>query len=285
MRWVSCVVVALALPSAAFAADWDVLRGPEPVGPPSVTNWTGLYGGAQYGADFDGVDYRKVAQPYISTISALDANFNGIPLSNFPKLSALDTTKATYGAFVGYNFQFEDVVLGLELNYNRGSLNSSMTDSESHNYFQNANGTLYDATYNVSTSAAAAITNYGTVRGRVGWAFQNFLPYAFGGLSIAQVNASSSVNVNYCGQESPYSCVNPPPASTPPPPAPIGGSWTLSDHSHGKLYYGYVFGVGVDYAITQHMFVRGEVEYIEFGSPDGIRLSDASARVGAGVRF
>ncbi len=277
MRWVVCAVIALALPSGAVAADLDILRGPVTVGPQGYPNWSGVYGGGQIGADFNGVDFRKAATPYLDVISGLDANFNGIPLNNFPRLSAVNTTTLSYGAFVGYNFQFEDAVVGLELNVNRSMLNASISDSQSHSYFVNANNAVYATTFNVNTNAAAAITTYGTVRTRFGWAFHNFLPYVFGGLSVAEVNASSSVDVNYFGVL----------AVTPTQPAPptIGGDWAFSDQSHGKPHYGFDVGTGVDFAVTQNLFMRGEVEYIQFGSPNGIRLSAASARLGAGVKF
>ena len=123
------------------------------------------------------------------------------------------------------------------------------------------------------------------MRGRFGWAFGSLLPYAFGGVSISQINAMKSVDVNYCGQETPYDCTHPPPNSIPPPPAPIGGDWTLTNQVNGKWYLGYVAGLGLDYALTQNLFLRGEFQYIQFGAPDNIRLSASSVRVGAGVKF
>lgn len=285
MRLVICAVVVAALPTVAVAADLDVLRGSEQIGSPTYTNWSGFYAGGQIGEDFNGIDFSKVAGPDVATISTLSAGFDGIPLGSFTELSKMNTTKATWGAFIGYNFQFEDAVIGFEINYSKATLRASAQDSGSHSYFQQANGTLYDATYNVNVAAAAAISNYATVRSRFGWAFQNFLPYAFAGISVAQINASSSVNVNYCGEISPYSCANPPPPSNPPPPAPIGGSWTISHESNGRIHYGYDFGLGLDYRIVQNLFLRGEAEYIEFGSPNATRLSAESIRLGAGIKF
>ena len=110
----------------------------------------------------------------------------------------------------------------------------------------------------MNTSASASVTDYGTVRGRMGWAYGNLLPYAFGGVSIAQINATRSVNINYCGVEEPYRCATASP-SNPPPPANIGGNWTLANQANGKWYFGYVAGLGLDYALTQKFFVRGEL--------------------------
>jgi outer membrane immunogenic protein len=283
MRWVICALVVLIAPTGARAGDFDVLRGAQPVGYASYTRWSGFYAGGLIGEEFDGADFRNVGASEITTISGLDAGFDGIPLSSFPRLSSLNTESPSYSAFAGYNYQFESAVVGFELTFTKTSFNASIDDVESHSYFQTANNTLYLAKYNVTTSASAQVEDYGTVRGRLGWAFGNFLPYGFGGVAISQINAAKSVNVNYCGAESPYTCTSPPPGV--PPPAQIGGNWTLSNENNGKWYFGYVAGLGLDYALTQNLFLRGEFQYIQFGAPDNIRLSASSVRVGAGVKF
>jgi opacity protein-like surface antigen len=285
MRWVICALVVLIAPAGARAGDFDVLRGAQPVGYASYTRWSGFYGGGLIGQEFDGADFRNVGASEITTISGLDAGFNGIPLSSFPRLSSLNTEAPSYSAFMGYNYQFEAAVVGFELTFTKTKFSASINDVESHTYFEPGNGILYLTKYNVTTTADAKVDDYGTVRGRFGWAFGNLLPYAFGGVSISQINAMKSVNVNYCGQETPYTCANPPPPSNPPPPAPIGGNWTLSNQVSGKWYLGYVAGLGLDYALTQNLFLRGEFQYIQFGAPDNIRLSASSVRIGAGVKF
>jgi outer membrane immunogenic protein len=281
MRLLVCASLLAGIASPALAGDVDLsfLRGSSaPVAdPPNYARWSGVYGGVQVSEDFRGVDFRSVGGQSISIISGLDANFVGVPLKNFPQLSSMDTKGPGYGAFIGYNYQVDDIVAGLELNFNKSGLNAGMADTESHSYFITTNGALYEAKYNVTTTAAAAVAEYGTVRARLGWAFQDFLPYVFTGVSIAQVNASSSVNVNYSGQ--------PDPSTPPPPPGPIGGNWTMSDLSHGKWYFGFDVGLGIDYALSRNIFVRGEIEYIQFGSPNEIKLNNASARVGLGLKY
>ncbi len=285
MRWVICALVVLVAPAGARAGDFDVLRGAQPVGYASYTRWSGFYGGALIGEEFDAADFRNIGQSEITTISGLSSIFDGIPLTNFPRLNSLNTNTSSYSAFAGYNYQFEAAVVGLEFNFTKTSFSAGINDVESHSYFTTVNNTIYDTAYTVTTGASAKLNDYGTVRGRFGWAFGNLLPYAFGGVSISQINAMKSVNVNYCGQETPYTCANPPPPSIPPPPAAIGGNWTLSDQVNGKWYFGYVAGLGLDYALTQNLFLRGEFQYIQFGAPDNIRLSASSVRAGVGVKF
>jgi outer membrane immunogenic protein len=286
MRWVICALVVLMAPAGARAGDFDVLRGAQPVGYATYIRWSGLYGGALIGQEFEGADFRNVGASEITTISGLSAGFAGIPLTNFPRLTSLSTQTPSYSVFLGYNYQFESAVVGFELTFTKTSFNASINDRETHDYFQTANNVVYDTTYNVNTSASARVNDYGTVRGRFGWAFGNLLPYGFAGVSISQINATKSVNVNYCGQEEPFTCTNPPPQNTvPPPPSPIGGDWTLSNKVDGKWYLGFVGGLGLDYALTQNLFLRGEVQYIQFGAPNNIRLNATSARIGAGVKF
>ena len=282
MRWLICGLFVLGFAPSALAQDFDVLRGAIPVAPPSYANWNGPYVGGMAGENWDGVNYLQVAEPSIATISTLDANFTGIPLSDFPQLSTFDTEKPVYGGFVGYNYQFESAVVGLEFDFNKSGQGSSINDSESHNYYLTDNGILYAAHYTVTTSASEAVNEYGELRARFGWAFGSFLPYAFGGFTYSQINASASVNVNYCSAVSPLPAptnCNTASASNP------GGNWTLTNQSTGKWYPGYNVGLGLDYALTQYLFVRAEGEYIGFDAPYGIRLSALSAHLGAGVKF
>jgi outer membrane immunogenic protein len=286
MRWVSrviCALIVLGPVPRAFAQDYlDALRGALPVGPASYANWNGPYVGGLIGESWYGVDYTQVAQQDINTISTLDAGFNGIPLSQFPRLSSFNAQAPVFGGFAGYNFQFEDAVVGLEFDYNDSNQSSSMLDSESHDYYLTANSTLYEAKYTVTTSASETVNQYGELRARFGWALGSFLPYLFGGITYSQINASSSVNVNYCSEASPIpppsNCNNP--VSTNP-----GGNWTLTNQSTGKWYPGYTAGLGVDYSLWQNLFIRAEGQYIAFNAPYSIRLSALSARLGLGLRF
>ena len=91
MRWVICALVVLLAPAGARAGDFDVLRGAQPVGYASYTRWSGFYGGGLIGEEFDGADFRNVGPPKSPTISGLSSIFDGIPLTNFPRLNSLNT--------------------------------------------------------------------------------------------------------------------------------------------------------------------------------------------------
>ena len=116
-----------------------MLRGAQPVGYASYTNWSGFYGGGLIGYEFDAADFRNVGAAEITTIAGLDAGFDGIPMASFPRLSSLNTEAPSYSAFIGYNYQFEAAVVGFELTFTKTSFNASIDDVESHSYFQTAN--------------------------------------------------------------------------------------------------------------------------------------------------
>jgi opacity protein-like surface antigen len=269
------LLASVASPACAGDIDSSWLRGSSsfPADPPPFQRWNGFYGGGEVGADFNGIDFRNVVGTSITTIQGLDANFSGIPLSNFPRLTNMDSKGISYGGFTGYNYQIDDVVLGFELDFNRATLKGTLSDKESHTYVVNANSSVYSATYNVITSASAAAAEYGTVRVRGGWAYGNFLPYAFAGVSLGQVNTTASVNVNY----SSVLVSGPGPL--------IGGNWTQSNVNHGKWLAGFDAGLGIDYAVTRNIFVRGEAEYLQLADQNDIRTSVVSVRAGAGLKF
>ena len=54
---------------------------------------------------------------------------------------------------------------------------------------------------------------------------------------------------------------------------------------NGALLYGFSVGGGVDWAITQNIFLRGEFEYVQFAPIANIVASIVSGRVGAGFKF
>jgi outer membrane immunogenic protein len=80
------------------------------------------------------------------------------------------------------------------------------------------------------------------------------------------------------------------PAFNPPnPPTPphinVGATYAQGDQSHGKYIFGFSAGMGLDYALARNIFLRGEVEYLQFGSPNDIKLNTTSVRTGLGLRF
>jgi outer membrane immunogenic protein len=289
MHWWACGLL-IAMTCPALAADYDDswLRGSQTIGPsvgppPRLYRiWAGVYGGAQVGEDFHGVDFRSTpASPLASAISQ-DAILSllSASLPGMPNLSQVNSNGPSYGGFVGYNWQIDDVVFGVEINANRSSLNQSAYSSVTRSYVVNYNSYLFSPTVvNVNNSGTADMSDYFTLRGRLGWAFGNFLPYVVAGVSFAQIDSSQTADINYRGTCVTTTTVTCPPNFT------IGGNYPFANVSHGKYVLGFDGALGMDYLLTKYLFVRGEVEYLQLGQPSDIRVNTVSARTAIGLKF
>jgi outer membrane immunogenic protein len=291
MRWWVCgLLIAMACP--ALAADYDDswLRGSQDIGaapppPPRLYRiWAGVYGGAQVGEDFHGVDFRALPTNPLANAQNEDIILNGLgnALPAIPVLPVYNTKGPSYGGFLGYNWQIDDVVFGAELNANRSSLNATANNVASRSFVVTSGGNTYAPTaVTVSSAGTADMTDYFTLRGRTGWALGNFLPYIVAGVSFAQIDSSRYVNINWTGVNvTPSLCTPPTPACVN-----VGGNYPFADVSHGKYIIGFDAAVGVDYMLTNNVFTRGEVEYLQLGTPDSIKLSTVSARIAVGLRY
>lgn len=289
-------VAAAADSGAAFAGSLDdVLRGskydtvaqapPRYVpGKPTYFRWEGFYAGAQYGRSFAGMDFGSGTQSLIDYILRNDVV--GTHVSNWTTLSNTSTSMNSYGAFVGYNMQWEDAVVGFELNYNRVASGGSGSSADSMSRaFQDDTGApaghhyFYSAT--VASSASARLTNFGTIRVRAGYVMDRFMPYAFGGVAIGTVDTVRSATVSYTRRDIPD--VTDPPTT---PQATFNtGPMTRSDQKSNAVAYGYTAGLGIDIAVMPNLFVRGEWEYIQFTKVNDINISLNTVRAGVAVKF
>jgi opacity protein-like surface antigen len=110
---------------------------------------------------------------------------------------------------------------------------------------------------------------------------RQLLSYGFGGLVIGRENYSVTTEVY--GQQNSAS-----PASFPcSPAAPTCVPYDFSNSAgqNGALLYGFSVGGRLDWAVTHNIFLRGEVEYMQFAPIANIVASIVSARVGSGFKF
>jgi outer membrane immunogenic protein len=284
MRWWVCgLLIAMACP--ALAADYDDswLRGSQDIGlapapPPRPRIWAGVYGGVQVGEDFHGIDFREFATNPLAGAANQDAILKslGAGLPGIPILPVYNTKGPSYGGFLGYNWQIDDVVAGVELNANRSSVSAIANSTVSHSFINNALSNTYNTAVTVASAGTAEMSDYFTVRGRMGWAFGNFLPYIAAGASFAQIDTTSDVNINYTAI-----CI-----PNPPQPCPdAGAKYQFPNVSHGKYIIGFDAAAGIDYLLTNNVFTRGEVEYLQLGTPNAIRMNTVSVRIALGLKY
>jgi opacity protein-like surface antigen len=191
-------------------------------------------------------------------------------------LGQSDTGGANVGGFVGYNSQWDDVVLGFELNYgaSRYFANAPSTPISRRTA---AGGNVYDVT--VDGNASMHISDFGTARARFGYVMKNFMPYAMAGLAVGRADITRSVKIS--GEENPpndgTACSDNPTC--------VPFSFSSSEIRNHAFIYGWAVGGGVDALILPNVFVRAEYEYASFASVAGIRAFVNTGRVGAGLKF
>jgi outer membrane immunogenic protein len=189
-KLVLATAIALTTLTASQAADLGI-RKPSPVVPiMAAYNWTGFYVGIQGGYGFgDEIQHRQGAV-------------------NSGKFS---TSGGLIGGTIGYNYQIGQIVAGAEADYAWSNIKGST---------------------GVGCAAPGCTTelrSFGTVRGRLGYAIDRFMPYITGGLALADVRGRA-------------------------------GAFSGSD-----LRAGWTIGAGVEAAVWQNVSVKAEYLYYDFG--------------------
>jgi outer membrane immunogenic protein len=281
-----CGVLLAFTAAPAVAGDFEIpwLRGSTTDFPTPAPYriWSGIYAGGTVGADMHGVDFRGVPASSFASFQAQDGILAQLPLAQVPQLPNKILTSASAGGFVGYNYQIDDMVFGFEANYDHTNLKATAADQQIRNWVVNYSSHTY-APLTVVTTETANVTydEVGSVRARAGWALGSFLPYAFGGVTFAQINSAQVTQVSYTGID-----VTPQSGTPPSPPhINVGANYSQANATNGKYVPGFSAGLGVDYALLQYVFLRAEVEYMQLGISTGIKLNEVAVRTGIGVKF
>jgi outer membrane immunogenic protein len=219
-------VVALLAPGQANAA--DMYRAPEPfVGggykDPPAASWTGFYVGVNGGYAWNATNQDVVA----TNAAHVTATFAGAqPEGGFG------------GGQIGYNWQgiwHPHLVLGVEADIQGAGIEDTRRSGPS-------GGVIADAKSNTDW--------FGTVRGRIGYAFDRTLIYGTGGFAFGNVDSRLDAVVPSVG--------------------------TIARHNDTQT--GYAAGGGLEYKINSTWSVKGEYQYINLGD-------EKLAGVGVGATF
>jgi outer membrane immunogenic protein len=268
--------------SPAFAADYDlpVLRGSNMFVPayPTYFSWQGAYAGGQASFTSASADFSRATQPMVAFSLRNSTVLEQMTPDQWQVLGTSSTGAGGLGGFVGYNMQWDNAIIGLELNYTHSSLNL-VAPSDSIERLQIVNGLINDVT--LSSNASMHISDFATTRARFGWAIGHFMPYGAIGFAFGRADVAISTLIVDV-QEDP-SVVNP----NPPPDHKVVGVFTVanSQAKNGAFLYGFSGAAGVDYALTQSIFARGEYEYVQWARFWAIAPSMHNFLVAVGVKF
>jgi outer membrane immunogenic protein len=209
------VAALLGMGGAASAADLNsggLKDGPLPLYAP-VTSWSGFYAGVNGGYAWGNDDtlsaevfkHRYLKDEGRKTLSP-DGGFGG--------------------GQIGYNWQSGQFVFGIEADIQGGEISDSASLS------------LFDGY--ASARAKSELDWFGTVRGRLGYAADNWLFYGTGGFAYGGVKDTLSVTAPFYGK--------------------------TKSASKDETETGYVVGGGVEYKFNPSWSLKAEYQFIDLGS-------------------
>ena len=215
---------AMALMGAALAAE------PAPLPPPPVFSWTGLYLGINLGGHWGDSATRF-------TGTDTDGAGLGAALSAgvIPTTGASTAAGFIGGGTIGYNYQINGFVLGLEIDVD------GTTGRKSVNTLRGPQSGFVP----VAFASSQELNWFGTVRGRLGFALMDrLLIYGTGGLAFGQSVATFSTSA---------------PAGDPP----------LFASASNQANVGWAVGGGIEYALLPSWSAKVEYLHYDLGRTTG----------------
>ena len=265
-----CSLLAGASADRAVAADWP-LRGSVA---PSFTRWDGWQAGVQVGYGNLNTDFGDSTSPLVAFILRNTVLENEDAPSTWTTLPRNSTNGPVFGAFLGYNVQWQELVMGWDLAYMHPSvLQSSTSDSLSRRVTTTADNVQHDVT--IGAQSSFKLVDYATLRARAGYAFDQFLPYAAVGIAAGRFNYGTSVTVTDAMTQLPN------------PPGPFIGTFqqSASAGQNNVFVAGVAAALGLDWAVTPSVFLRGEWQFIAFAPVNQTRSNVQTGQAGVGLRF
>jgi opacity protein-like surface antigen len=208
------VLGVVSLGGASIAADLGGYKD-GPVGPIYAPNvWTGFYVGAHVGGT---VGETKVSDPYGPSIFG----------------DAIRTPGGLGGGQIGYNFQMDHLVAGLEADVSAADLDGTNTCFAFSGFF-------------IGSNCHAHVNALGTLTARLGTTVGpsgRTLFYVKGGAAWENIAFNARLNAD---------------AGLP--------VWTTNATSASETKWGWTVGAGIEHALSPRWSVKAEYNYLDFGN-------------------
>ena len=233
----TCIIAVAALIGTPVLAADIATKAPTPPPPAPVFSWQGLYIGLNAGGAFD----NKVTE---EPTGLFFSEFAGAPLL----ATSSNQSGFTGGGLIGYNWQFTNVVIGIEGDFNYvdfRDINFTVTGLPP-TPFQSGHAS------NVFNYFHSGDRFFGTFRVRLGYAADRALFYATGGLAFSgkSTNTGSATFTN------------------------AEGAQFSTFQGRNDNGYGFAVGGGVEYGWTNNWIIRGEYLFVDIGHRN-VTLTDS----------
>lgn len=207
---VSAMAAAVAFASAAQAAD---------VPAPAGYDWTGFYVGANAGVSWNNSSVDNTIYTLGERLNVLENEIDG------------NQAAFTAGGLLGYNYQVDRVVMGLEADFNY----LGFSDSNNESYPLGG--------YDITSKSSFEADWFGTIRARLGYSFDNLLVYGTGGVAYGHMSADGKIAIDDAGTVTTYK------------------------GSTDSTNWGWTIGAGAEYGID-NVSLGVEYLYVDLGSAE-----------------
>ncbi len=227
-------MLAIGVAQPASAADIELPAAKAP--PIPIFNWTGLYFGGNVGGGWDNLSYSGSSPAHAA-----------VPATTFSDVEEL--TGVVGGGQVGGNYQFPITrfVLGVEADIDASSLKG----------FTNGCSTTATGVIQNCNNHSSRLDDFGTVRGRLGYTWNNVLLYGTGGWAYGN-GSSNSILTCTGGSKCPGTSI------------PFTGGTASASSSPS----GWAAGGGLEIGFLSNWIIRAEYLHLGF---NGITTSFALA--------
>ena len=229
------MIAGLGLAHAAVAADLPSTKAPPLVSYVSAYNWTGLYAGANAGYGWGGNTggtYSSFVDPAVTGIGGVGGTFFAGGGNVLPSVKPKGFVG---GGQIGYNMQVApNWIFGFAADIQDSGMKASGVGvAPTVGLFSG-----------ITEAKTAKIDWFGTVRGKIGYAFNNSLLYATGGLAYGKVGVSTSFR----------------------DPTFAGATLLVFNGSRSSTKTGWALGAGYEYGLTRNWTIGAEYLYVSLGS-------------------
>ena len=207
-----------ALATSALAADLPV-KAPPMAPPPPVLTWNGLYIGGNVGYAWGNWDGNLIFDPGTGPLAGIFT----------PSGRTIDATGWLAGGQIGFNYQVNSLVFGLEADWQWTGLKGS--------------GSFITDDLQTNWAIKTQLDWFGTVRARFGFAVNNFLLYGTGGVAYGETKGAQVVSATAC-------------------------CFVSAVAAFHENHIGWTAGAGVEWMYSQNWSFKAEYLYVDLGSAD-----------------
>jgi outer membrane immunogenic protein len=221
--------------------------------PPPAFNWSGFYIGGNVGFGAGKADTDFNAAP-VTVNTDLGAPPGAVTVPGFVGSEPTHLSGIIGGGQIGYNWQFSpNWVVGVEADIQASGQKGSRLFANAFS-FPAQPVPVVPVTGTALTDYEAKISWFGTVRGRIGYAWDRVMVYATGGLAYGEVKLDGARTVSGTISATPFSIAHA-----------IG---------HSQVNTGWTVGAGAEVALGGNWTGKFEYLYMDLGS-----LNDPDAQI------